>query len=124
MYSGSPFETRFGFCRARREGNRILVAGTAPIGDDGTTVGVGDPGLQASRCLEIIVQAIRALGGDTTDVVRTRMFLTRIDDWRAVGKVHGDVFAETEPVATMVAVQRLIDPDWLVEIEAEAELRA
>lgn len=122
--SASPFEELFGFCRAHRVGDRIFVAGTAPIGPDGRAVGVGDPAAQARRCFEIIGQALNALGGGYPDVVRTRMFLTHIDDWEAIGRVHGEYFGAVHPVSTMVAVARLIDPDWRVEIEAEALLGA
>jgi enamine deaminase RidA (YjgF/YER057c/UK114 family) len=118
--SASPFEELFGFCRATRVGDRIHVAGTAPIGSDGSTVGVGDPAAQAKRCFEIIGAALDELGGCYDDVVRTRMFLTHIDDWEVVGRVHGDYFRDVRPVSTMVAVARLIDPDWRVEIEADA----
>ncbi len=118
--TASPYENRFGFCRAIRHGNVIHVAGTAPIGPDGNTVGVGDPATQARRCFEIMIAAIEELRGSASDVVRTRMFLTRIGDWETVGQVHGEYFADVKPVATMVAVSALIDPDWLVEFEAEA----
>ena len=120
--SASPFEELFGFCRATRVGDRIHVAGTAPIGSDGSTVAVGDPEAQARRCFDIIGAALEELGGSYDDVVRTRMFLTDIDDWEAVGRVHGDYFRNIQPVSTMVAVARLIDPDWRIEIEADAVL--
>ena len=119
-HSGSPFEQQFGFCRAIRDGNRILVAGTAPLGEDGKTVAPGNAAVQARRCFEIIQKAIEELGGTLDEVVRTRMFLTDISDWQAVGDVHGDFFSETQPVSTMVEVSGLIDPDWKVEFEAEA----
>ena len=118
--TGSPYEPLFGFCRAMRVGNFIAIAGTAPIGPDGKTVGVGDPAAQARRCFEICKEALRELDADLTDVVRTRMLLTRMDDWDVLGKVHGEFFSEIRPVSTMVQVAKLIDPDWMVEIEAEA----
>lgn len=118
--SASPYETLFGFCRAQRIGDRIVVAGTAPIGADGKTVAPGDAAAQARRCFEIIRQAIEDLGGQLTDVVRTRMYLTHIEDWQAVGQVHGEFFRGISPVATMVQVAGLIDPEWRVEFEAEA----
>jgi enamine deaminase RidA (YjgF/YER057c/UK114 family) len=118
--STSPFEELFGFCRATRVGDRVLVAGTAPIGDDGRTVAPGDPEAQTRRCFDVIGRALARLGAGYGDVVRTRMFLTRIEDWEIVGKVHGEYFRDTMPVATLVEVSRLIDPDWRVEIEAEA----
>ena len=120
--SASPFEAEFGFCRALRVGNRIEVAGTAPIGPDGQTWAPHNAAEQTRRCLDIIVEAIEHLGGSRDQVLRTRMFLTHIDDWPEVGRVHGEVFGSVRPVATMVAVARLIDPAWRVEIEAEALL--
>ncbi len=102
-----------------REGDRILVSGTAPIGADGTNI-EGGAYAQAKRCFEIIVQAVRELGGSPDDVVRTRMFLVHADDWQEVGKAHGEVFRGTDPAATMVVVAGLLDPSWRVEIEAEA----
>ncbi len=118
--TGSPYEPLFGFCRAIRVGNFVAIAGTAPIGPDGKTVGVGNPAAQARRCFEICEEALHKLDASLTDVVRTRMLLTRMADWEVVGKVHGEVFREIRPVSTMVQVAKLIDPDWLVEIEAEA----
>lgn len=118
--TGSPYEPLFGFCRAIRAGNLIAIAGTAAIGADGKTVGVGDPAAQARRCFEICEEALRQLGADLKDVVRTRMLLTRIEDWEVVGKVHGEFFGKIRPVSTMVQVAKLIAPDWLVEIEADA----
>jgi len=117
--SASPFEEMIGFSRAVRHGSRILVSGTAPIGADGSTVD-GEAYDQARRCLEIIVEALEALGGGPDDVVRTRMFLVDADDWEEVGRAHGEVFRGASPAATMVVVGGLLDPKWRVEIEAEA----
>ena len=117
--SGSPFEERFGFTRARREGNRIIVAGTGPIDPDGQTT-PGGAGAQAARCCELIVAAIEDLGGSAKDVVRTRMFLTDFDDQQAVGDVHKRYFGDAKPAATMAGVAWLCGDDWKVEIEAEA----
>jgi enamine deaminase RidA (YjgF/YER057c/UK114 family) len=122
VFSASPFEAQFGFCRAVKIGNVIHVAGTAPIGADGKTVGIGDPAAQARRCFDIIGESLASLGAGYHNVVRTRMFLTRIDDWPLIGAVHGEYFQEVMPVSTMVEVSRLIDPDWRLEIEAEALL--
>jgi enamine deaminase RidA (YjgF/YER057c/UK114 family) len=122
--SASPYEPIIGFSRAVRIGNTIVVGGTAPIGADGKTVGVGDPAAQARRCLEIIVAAIEKAGGRKEDVIRTRTFLTRAEDWEAVGRVHGAFFADIRPASTMVVVKALLDPDWLVEIEADAIVEA
>src|SRR5262245_12231555 len=118
--SGSPFEDRFGFCRAVRVGDRVLVSGTAPIWPDGSCD--PDPGVQARRCLEIIVEALREAGGGPEHVVRTRMFVTSAGVSEAVGRAHGEVFGDARPAATMVVVTGLLDPRWLVEIEAEAVL--
>ena len=118
--SGSPFEPRVGISRAVRLGPLVTVAGTAPLGPDGRTVGHGDPGLQARRCLEIIRTALEQAGASLRDVVRTRILLTRIEDWEAVAAVHGEVFRDIRPVNTIMQVTRFVDPDWLVEIEADA----
>lgn len=117
--SGSPYEAEFGFSRAVRVGDRIIVAGTGPVEPDGTTT-PGDAAAQAARCCAIIVQAIEELGGAASDVVRTRMFLTNIDQQSAVGTVHAQFFGQTRPAATMAGVATLCRPEWLVEIEAEA----
>ena len=119
--SASPFEESIGFSRAVRVGNRILVAGTAPIAPDGTTL-EGGPYEQARRCFEIIVEAIEGLGGSAADVVRTRMYLVNTEDWEEVGRAHGDFFRGVNPASTMLAVGQLLDPKWRVEIEAEAWL--
>lgn len=118
--SGSPYEPRVGISRAVRAGATVSVAGTAPIGPDGRTVGQGDPGAQARRCLEIIAAALHDAGASLRHVVRTRILLTRIADWEAVAAVHGEVFREIRPANTILQVSRFIDPDWLVEIEADA----
>lgn len=117
--SGSPFEQTFGFARAVREGNRILVAGTGPVEPDGSTT-PGGAAEQAARCCTIIVAAIEALGGRAADVVRTRMLLTHAEDQDAVGAVHARFFGEAKPAATMAGVAWLCRPEWCVEIEAEA----
>lgn len=119
--SGSPFEATIGFSRAIRAGNRILVSGTAPVEDDGSST-PGDAEAQAERCLAIIVRAIEQLGGSAEDVVRTRMLLVDAADADAVGRAHGRWFADVRPAATMVVVAGLLRPEWRVEIEAEAEL--
>jgi enamine deaminase RidA (YjgF/YER057c/UK114 family) len=118
--SGSPFEAKVGFSRAVRAGDHVFVAGTAPIGDDGVTVGLGHAGLQARRCLEIIRCALEQAGASLEDVVRTRIFLVRIDDWPVVAEVHGEHFGAVRPACTVLQVSRFIDPTWLVEIEADA----
>jgi enamine deaminase RidA (YjgF/YER057c/UK114 family) len=120
--SGSPYEGVIGFARAVRVGNVIAVSGTAPLGPDGKTVAPGDPAAQTRRCLEIIQAALEQLGADLSAVIRTRIFLARAEDWEQVGRVHGEFFGAVRPAATMVQVARLLDPLWLVEIEADALL--
>ena len=120
--SGSPYEPKIGISRAVRVGDLISVSGTAPIGPDGHTVGVGDPAAQARRCLEIIGAALAEAGASLSDVVRTRTLLVRIDDWQAVAAVHGEFFREIRPANTIMQVSRFIDPAWLVEFEADAVL--
>ncbi|WP_026379123.1 RidA family protein [Afifella pfennigii] len=120
--SASPFEPMIGFSRAVRIGNRVIIGGTAPVGPDGKNVGVGDAAAQTRRCVEIARIALEEAGASLSDVVRTRMFLTRRQDWEAVGRAHGEAFGDIRPAATMVVVSGLIEPDWLVEIEFEAEL--
>jgi len=117
--SGSPFEAQFGFCRAVRTGNRIIVAGTGPVEPDGSTT-PGGVAEQADRCCAIIVAAIEELGGSASDVVRTRMLLTDPEDQGAVGDVHARYFGDAKPAATMAGVAWLCRPEWRVEIEAEA----
>ncbi len=119
--SGSEFERRYGFSRAVRVGDRVIVAGTAPIRPDGGCD--PDPAAQARRCCEIIATALDELGASAADVVRTRMFITDPEVSDAVGAVHREFFGEAEPAATMVIVGSLLDPRWLVEIEAEAECK-
>jgi enamine deaminase RidA (YjgF/YER057c/UK114 family) len=116
--SGSPFEPTIGFSRAVRVGDRVLVAGTAPVWPDGSCD--PDPGVQAERCFEIILTALAEAGARAEHVVRTRMFLTSAGDADAVGTAHGRVFGAVRPAATMVVVAGLLDPRWKVEIEAEA----
>ena len=118
--TGSPFEPKVGISRAVRRGQIIAVTGTAPLGADGKTVARGDAAAQARRCLQIIDAAIRGLGGRRSDVVRTRILLTHIEDWEKVAAVHGEFFAGIRPANTIMQVVRFIDPNWLVEIEADA----
>ncbi len=116
--SGSPFEPVIGFSRAVRVGDRVLVAGTAPIWPDGQVD--PDPVIQARRCLEIILDALYQAGAQASDVVRTRTFLTDVSYADAVGLAHGEVFGQVLPASTMVVVAGLLDERWKVEIEAEA----
>ncbi len=121
-FTGSPYEAQFGFARAVREGDRILVAGTGPVEQDGSST-KGGAAEQAARCCELIVRAIVELGGSADDVVRTRMFLTDPQDQDAVGDVHARFFGAAQPAATMVGAAWLCRPEWKVEIEAEAIVR-
>jgi enamine deaminase RidA (YjgF/YER057c/UK114 family) len=118
--TGSPFEPKVGISRAVRSGRIIAVTGTAPLGPDGKTFACGDAASQARRCLEIIQSAIEKLGGRLSDVLRTRILLTRIEDWEQVAAVHGEFFGNIRPANTIMQVVRFIDPDWLIEIEADA----
>jgi len=120
VFSGSPYEPVLGISRAVRVGPHVYVSATAPIGADGKTVGIGDAETQARRVFEIIAKALADAGASMDDVVRARTFLTRMDDWKAVGRVHGQVFAKARPASFFVEVSRFIDPDWLVEIEVDA----
>ncbi|NUU22230.1 MAG: RidA family protein [Streptomycetaceae bacterium] len=118
--SGSPLEPRIGFSRAVRKGPHVAVAGTAPIGDDGTTVGRGDVYAQTVRCLDIAEAALAEAGASPADVVRTRIMLTDATQWREAARAHGERFADIRPACTFVEVSRFIDPDWLVELEVDA----
>ena len=116
--SGSPFERTIGFSRAVKVGERILLSGTAPIWPDGSCD--PDPAVQAGRCFEIIRVALGEVGSDFPDVVRTRMFIIDANDADAIGRVHGEIFRDIRPAATMVVVTALLDARWKVEIEVEA----
>lgn len=118
--SGSPYESVVGFSRAVRVGNFVAVGGTAPLNANGETVAPGDAGAQARRCIEIIKDALAEAGASLGDVVRTRVLLKRIEDWEAVAKVRGEYFKDIRPVDTIMQVTTFINPEWLVEIEADA----
>lgn len=118
--SGSEYEPRYGFSRAVRVGDRVVVAGTAPIWPDGEVD--PDPRAQALRCLEVMLAALTEAGGSPSDVVRTRMFITDPSFADEVGEAHGEIFSSTRPAATMVVVAGLLDDRWKVEMELEAVL--
>jgi reactive intermediate/imine deaminase len=118
--TGAPWEPIVGYSRAVRVGNMVYVSGTAPVGADGTTFAPGDMEAQARRCLEIIKESLERAGAKLSDVVRTRIYVTDIARWEAVGSVHGEFFGAVRPATTMVEVSALIEPGMTVEIEAEA----
>lgn len=120
--SGSYLEPVIGFSRAVRVGNHIVVGGTAPIAAGGGTAAKGDVHGQTRRCLEIVAKAIEDAGGTMADVTRTRIILTDITLWQDAARAHAEVFASIRPVTTVMSVSAFVDPDWLVEIEAEATI--
>ena len=119
-FSGAPWESQVGYCRAIRAGDHLYVTGTAAVDDKGNAFAPGDAYAQAWRCLEIIERALRELGADRACVVRTRMFVTDISRWQEFGKAHQEFFGAHPPATTMVEVKSLIDPAMLIEIEADA----
>jgi len=118
--SGSPWEPRLGYSRAVRVGPHVFVTATCAVDEDGNNYGVGDAGAQTRRILQIIERALQEAGASLSDVVRTRVFLVNIEDHEVVGRIHGEVFGDIRPASFMCQVSRFIDPEWLVEIEAEA----
>jgi enamine deaminase RidA (YjgF/YER057c/UK114 family) len=117
--SGSPYEPVVGFSRAVRVGEHIYIAGTAPVMPDGADPPTDAYG-QARRCLEIIAAALGEAGSSLADVVRTRVYLVRVEDFEEVGRAHGELFSDIRPANTTLLAGGLLDPRWLVEIEAEA----
>jgi len=121
--NGNPMEKIVGFSRAVRVGPYISIGGTAPVGPDGKTVGVGDVAAQTRACLEIIREALERAGSGLRDVVRTRVLLTDINDWKAAIDVRKEYFADVRPVDTIMQVSGFVNPEWLVELEADAVIQ-
>jgi enamine deaminase RidA (YjgF/YER057c/UK114 family) len=119
-FSGAPWEEHVGYCRALRAGDRIFVTGSAAVNADGSVHAPGDGYEQALRCLHIIDAALADLGAGVEHVTRTRMFVTDIDRWKEYGRAHSEIFGDHPPTTSMIEVRRLIHPDMLIEIEADA----
>ena len=115
----SPFEPIIGFSRAVRVGNTVHVSGTGPVGADD-----GDAEAQTRKIFAIAAEVLRRAGSSFEDVVRTRVYLTHVDDWQVVGRVHGEIFQQVRPAATMVVVAQLLNPKWRVEIELDAVIQS
>ena len=114
----SPFEPIIGFSRAVRVGNTVHISGTGPVGADDA-----DAEAQTRKILEIAAEVLERAGSSFKDVVRTRIYLTHVDDWQVVGRVHGEIFQQIRPAATMVVVAQLLNPNWRVEIELDAVIQ-
>ncbi len=122
--SGAKWENIVGYSRAIYDEPFVFVAGTTATGEQGRIIGKNDPYKQTIQVIKNIQSALNKAGADLKDVVRTRIFVTNIDDWQQIGRAHGEFFGEIKPAATMVEVSRLVDPDMLVEIEVDAIIRS
>ena len=120
--SGTEWESAVGYSRAVRAGDEVHVSGTTATDETGTLVGEGDPYAQASQALANVEHALAEAGASVGDVVRTRLYVTDVDEWEAIGRAHRETFGEVRPATSMVQVERLIDPDMVVEIEAVAKV--
>jgi len=118
--SGAKWEDIVGYSRAVRIGNRVVVAGTTSFDSESNLVGRGDPRMQTIHILRIIKVALEKAGAKLSDVVRTRIYVVDIDHWEEIGRAHGEIFGDIRPAVTLVGIKRLVDPEMLVEIEAEA----
>lgn len=122
--SGTPWESKVGYSRAVRVGKVVYVSGTTATDENGQIVGIGQPRTQAIQALRNVEEALRKAGALLRDVVRTRIYVINIDDWQEIGGAHAELFGDVRPATTMVEVSRLISSDMLVEIEAEAVIKA
>lgn len=120
--SGTEWEAKVGYSRAVRVGDEVCISGTTATDDDGNVVGEDDPFAQAKQAFENVERALAEAGASLDDVIRTRMYVTDADDWEAVGDAHADVFGDVRPATTLVEVSALVDPEMLVEVEADAVL--
>ncbi|PTX43499.1 enamine deaminase RidA (YjgF/YER057c/UK114 family) [Christiangramia gaetbulicola] len=118
--NGNPLEDIIGFSRAVKVGPYITVGGTAPVDENGKTVGVGDIKIQTRKCIEILKAALEQAGSGLDDVVRTRILLTDINNWKAAVEVRSEFFRKIKPVDTIMQVSSFVNPEWLIEIEADA----
>jgi len=119
-FSGAPWEHAVGYCRAVRAGDLVFVSGTAPVAAEGGVAAPGDPYGQARRCIEIVAEALSALGAGLADVVRTRMYVTDASRWAEYGRAHREAFGAHPPATAMIEVKALIDPAMMIELEADA----
>ena len=119
-FSGASWESKVGYCRAVRAENHVYVSGSAPVAEDGSVFAPGDAYAQAKRCFQIVEKALQDLGANTTNVTRTRRYVTDISRWAEFGKAHQEFFAENPPASTMVEVKSLVDSAMLIEVEVDA----